>query len=94
MRVKGKDTVQGIYECFDGDDPASFALKLRTMKEFQKGIRFFFANEFPKASAVFDKVLSRNPEDKVARYFPDKAAECTLAGIPRDQDIVNTMAEK
>ena len=94
VRAKGKDNVIGIYECFDGDNDAVIALKKKTLPDFEKGLKHFFANEFPRASALFDKVLSKNPQDLVAKYFVTKSAEFTLAGTPKDWDVVNIMDEK
>lgn len=94
VQVKGKDNIIGIYECFDGDDPEVVKLKTKTLKEFEKGLHYYFNNQFPKASAIFDKVLTKNPKDKVSKYFMTKAAEYIVSGVPKDWEIVNTMHEK
>ncbi len=94
VKAKGKDKVIGIYECFDGDSKDSITLKIKTLKEFEKGLTFFLAHEFPKASAAFDKVLTKNPDDHVAKYFVTKSAELTISGIAKDGDIINTMKMK
>ncbi|MEK6155530.1 tetratricopeptide repeat protein [Flavobacteriaceae bacterium 3-367] len=94
VRVKGKDKAIGIYECFDGDPTADVALKIKTLKEFNKGLEHFFKNEFPKAAATFDRVLGKNPRDRVAKYFVTKSAEYTIAGTPEDWDVVNTLDQK
>lgn len=94
VKVKGKDKALGIYECFDGDQPANKALKAKTQQDFRKGMNHYLANEFPKAVAAFDKVLRQNPEDNVARYFVGKAAEFTLGGVPEDTDVINNLFEK
>ncbi len=94
VQVKGKEKPLGIYECFDGEPAESITLKKKTLKNFNKGIQHFIHYEFPKASAAFDHVLSIDPEDEVARYFMSKAAEYTLAGIPKDKGFVTIMHEK
>ncbi|MEX0290590.1 MAG: tetratricopeptide repeat protein [Flavobacteriaceae bacterium] len=94
VRAKGKDNVIGIYECFDGDPKEIIKLKKKTLPDFERGLKHFFANEFPRASALFDKVLSKNSEDLVAKYFVTKCAEYTIAGTPKDWDVVNIMNEK
>ena len=94
VQVKGKDRIIGIYECFDGDEAIVAELKTKTLKDFEKGLKYFFGNQFPKASAAFDKVLTKNPNDLVAKYFITKAAEYTIAGTPKDWEVVNTMNEK
>ncbi|NAS11577.1 tetratricopeptide repeat protein [Poritiphilus flavus] len=94
VKVKGKDKIVGIYECFDGDPQGHITIKQKTLSDFNKGLNHFLNNEFPKASAVFDKVLSKNPEDGVARYFMTKSAEYTIAGVPGDWEAINTMDQK
>ena len=95
VKVKGKENSLGIYECFDGDkDENGIELKKATLKDFEKGIKQFMKGEFPKASASFDKVLSKNPDDLVAKYFITKSAEFTLSGFPKDWDVVTSMESK
>jgi hypothetical protein len=94
VRVKGKDKAVEVYECFDGDEPRVRELKHKTLRDFEKGQKYFFSNSFPKAAAAFDKVLTQNPEDKVARYFVTKSAEFTISGVPDDTDIITILNEK
>ena len=78
----------------DGDDDVSINLKLQTLKNFEKGLKYFFDKQFPKASVTFDKVLTKNPNDIVAKYFVTKSAEYTISGAPQGWDMVNTMKSK
>ena len=94
VKVKGKNNVVDIYECFDGDDDEMILLKTKTLKNFEKGLRYFYKREFPKASAAFASVLAKNPKDKVAKYFVTKSAEYTISGTPKDWDMVNKMNSK
>ncbi|WP_136482958.1 tetratricopeptide repeat protein [Cognatitamlana onchidii] len=94
VMAEGKHHALGIYECFDGDPKNIRALKIKTLSDFEKGLSCFFDRQFPKASAAFDKVLSKNPEDAVAKYFITKSAEYTISGVPEDWDAVNVMSKK
>ena len=94
VMVKGKRQIMGIYECFDGDTKEQIALKTKTIKDFEKGLKHFLNKEFPKASAMFDKVLNKNPNDQVARYFMTKSAEYTISGVPKDWEAINRMEVK
>ncbi|NMH86152.1 tetratricopeptide repeat protein [Flavivirga algicola] len=94
VKVKGKDNTIAIYECFDGDTMKSINLKTKTLKYFEKGLSHFYNKEFPKASAAFDTVLTKNPEDLVAKYFVTKSAEYTISGTPKHWDMVNKMKAK
>ncbi|MEN8788056.1 MAG: ATP-binding protein, partial [Flavobacteriaceae bacterium] len=95
VKVMGKEKSLGIYECFDGDkEEESIRLKKKSLKLFEKGTDLFMNGKFPKASAAFDKVLSQNPQDRVAKYFVSKSAEFTLSGFPDDWDVATSMDEK
>jgi signal transduction histidine kinase/CheY-like chemotaxis protein/class 3 adenylate cyclase/Tfp pilus assembly protein PilF len=94
VKVKGKEKALGIYECFDGDSSESIALKIATSKDYKKGLKLFFAKEFPNASEAFDKVLHRNPNDTIAKYFIAKATEYTVSGTAKDWEVVNILNEK
>ncbi|MFG6687775.1 tetratricopeptide repeat protein [Mariniflexile sp. HNIBRBA6329] len=94
VKVKGKNNAVDIYECFDGDEDEIILLKQKTLKKFEKGLKYFFNKEFPKASAAFDGVLTENQKDNVARYFISKSAEYTISGTPQYWDMVNTIDEK
>ena len=94
IKVKGKNEAIGVYECFNGDEDIIVELKIKTLKDFEKGLKYFFNKEFPKASAAFDKVLGKNPKDMVAKYFVTKSAEYTISGTPEDWDMVNALDNK
>ncbi|MCL4132111.1 UNVERIFIED_CONTAM: hypothetical protein GTU68_064504 [Idotea baltica] len=94
VKVKGKEKNIGIYECFDGDDSDSIALKIETLEDYKKGLSYFSSNQFAKAAVAFEKVLDKNPNDSVAKYFITKSAEYTIAGVPKDGEMVHTMREK
>tara|TARA_R110000796_G_scaffold252631_1_gene389273 strand:- start:171643 stop:175017 length:3375 start_codon:yes stop_codon:yes gene_type:complete len=94
VKVKGKNNVVAIYECFDGDEDEIFLLKQKTLKKFEKGLSYFFNKEFPKASAAFDNVVTENPKDTIAKYFIAKSAEYTISRLPEDWDMVNSIVEK
>jgi two-component system sensor histidine kinase ChiS len=92
--VKGKKDPVGLYECFDGDAPEIAERKLQTLPDFEAGLAHFFAKEFPKASAVFTRVLKVNPEDQVVRLFLNKSSRYTHEGVPEDWTGVDVMVFK
>ena len=94
VMVKGKAKSLGIYECIDGDSSESIALKIATKVDYEKGLDHFFNNKFQKAIESFDKVLNKNPNDQVVKYFIIKATEYTNSGVPKDWEVINTMNEK
>ena len=94
VQVKGKKEPVGIYECINGDIPEMMEQKLSTMVEFEKGLSYFFAKEFPEAAGAFNKVLKSCPMDETARLFLNKASAYTIKGVPEDWTGVEVMSTK
>ncbi len=82
VRVKGKEKVTGIYECFEGDEPEAQSLKLITLEIFEKGIHFFLEGNFKEACVQFQYVLEENEADKVTQYFFKKCTSFIQNGAP------------
>ncbi len=80
--VKGKKNVLGIYECFDGDEPAMAEKKQATKQQFESGLAHYFAREFSRAVSAFEEVLHENPEDPSARILLEKAARFIVSSVP------------
>ncbi|MBC3759593.1 response regulator [Hyunsoonleella sp. SJ7] len=94
VMAKGKNDVIGIYECFDGDEEESIALKKKTLTDFDKGFECFLQKEFKKASKHFQKVLTKNPKDGVANYFMGLSLKYVDSGAPEDWETFNRMKVK
>ncbi len=94
VRVKGKEKPSGIYECFSGDEKAMIQAKLDTLEIFGKAISLIQEFEFSKASGLFEQVLNKNPEDRIAAYFVEHVDEYSLVSTPKNQDFVYIMDEK
>ncbi len=94
VKVKGKQKAMGIYECIDGDSISSISLKLETKKDYETGVQLFFDQQFEEASKTFDKVLSKNPNDSVVKYFHNKASIYAISGAPGNWQSVTVMHEK
>ncbi len=94
VKVKGKDQIVGIYECFDSDPPEDLQSKKETLPWFQAGLKHFFNNDFTKAQAEFQKIIDHHKQDKVAHYFLRKSRDFAENGIPADKNIANIMDQK
>lgn len=94
VKVKGKDKIIEIFECFDGDNEDNIELKKATFPEFKVGMQYFEELKFSKASAKFDDVLEINPNDLVSEYFSKKSKYYAIDGVPKDWGVVNVMLEK
>ena len=73
VQVKGKQQSIKIHECFDGDPPTLFDLKLATLPDFEAGVQYFFDKEFDKAIVALSAVLQQNPADLTAALYLKKA---------------------
>ena len=94
VQIKGKKEPLGIYECYDGDMPEIVEQKLKTKHDFEKGLKYFFAQDFPEASVAFNQVLKTNPADQTARLFLNKSSSYTIEGVPDDWTGVEIMTFK
>ncbi len=92
--VHGRREVTTIYELFDGDREAVIMQKLETLKDFEEGIRCYYAREFADAIVFFNNVLKLNPEDKATRYYLEKAAKYVVENVPPDWAGIEQMIFK
>lgn len=94
VQVKGKQEVIKIYECFDGDVLEMVELKKVTLADFDKGIKWYYQQDFKKALSFFEKILSQNPKDKTAQFFITKIRNLTQQALPKDWTGVEMMEKK
>jgi signal transduction histidine kinase/class 3 adenylate cyclase/ActR/RegA family two-component response regulator len=94
VQVKGKKLPVGIYEFFDGDEPALIEKKLQTKQDFEQGLAAYFQREFALAVEAFENVLQPYPEDKVALSYLNQAKRFAREGVPADWTGVETMLYK
>ncbi len=69
VRVKGKTEPVTVYEVFDADTTEMVELKLRTRQDFEYGFAYYHHDHFNTARKLFEKVLSINEHDEVARIY-------------------------
>ena len=91
VQVKGKQAPIKIYECFDGDLPASIELKLATLTNFNKGVQAYFQQEFEQATYAFEAVLQQHSTDATAKLFLTKAKRLRQAGVEKDWTGIEQM---
>ena len=76
------------------DDPVEFEAKRNTLELFETALDHFFAREFREAAILLDELLERNPEDRTARLFRQKAEVYLGGGVPADWTGVEVMEAK
>ncbi|MEM9076162.1 MAG: response regulator [Bacteroidota bacterium] len=94
VQVKGKQKALGIFECIDGDGEEDISLKLETKKDYDKGVKLFFDQNFADALVLFEKILTKNPKDTVVQYFVSKAKSYLSDGVPENWNSMMVMSEK
>jgi class 3 adenylate cyclase len=94
VQVKGKYKAVRVFECFDGDAPAVFEMKLATIAAFGEGMDCYFKQDFAGAAAAFGAVLQHNPGDLTAQLFLKKATHFLETAPPENWTGVEMMMEK
>jgi len=94
VKLKGKREPIGIYECFNGDNPAIIAKKIDSQILFKKGMDYYLDKQFQKAVNTFEKILTINPNDLTAQLFYNKAQKYLSEGTPEDWTGVEVMTFK
>jgi class 3 adenylate cyclase len=82
--VKGRTEPVGIYEVYEQDSPESIERKEQTKSDLFMGIVEFKNREFERARGLFQRVLARSPEDRIAQVYLQRCEE--LAVTPPASD--------
>ena len=67
--MKLTDTVEAVYDVYDGDEQEKRRLKSDTAQLFDQAVKSFMDGEFYEAREKFAKVLRKNRFDKAAREY-------------------------
>ncbi|MBS6955708.1 MAG: hypothetical protein KH230_21050 [Enterocloster asparagiformis] len=69
ISVRSANTVEKIYDVFDGDPVEVRNQKRRTKTAFEKGVKVFAEGDFPQARVCFIEVLKTDQQDLAARRY-------------------------
>lgn len=69
LHNKAADTLEKLYDVFDGDWEEEKALKKKTKELFEQGVNYFCARDFYHARLAFIEVLKQFPKDAAARSY-------------------------
>lgn len=81
VQVKGKSKEVSVYEVFDADSPKLREGKLSTKTVFEQALLLYNLHSFRDAAKLFEKVLSFNPEDRVAQIYLKRCQDIKLVDI-------------
>ena len=83
-----------IFECFDGDHPDLAAKKEITLKSFNAAMELYYNKKFEESAEYFRQVVSKNPDDEMAKSFILRIKQLEHAEINDNWDGIEVMASK
>jgi predicted ATPase/class 3 adenylate cyclase len=92
--VQGRNDPIAIYEVLDGIPEPEMNRKLETQAYFEKGIRFYQAQQFADARFAFHEVLQHDPHDVAAVFYQQRIEQLIEQGVPQGWDGVMRISEK
>lgn len=81
VQVKGRTDPIRIYDVFDADPESVKLLKASTKTVFEEGLEFYSDKKFLEAVQAFREVVTRNPEDLVARLYVERSEKYLIEGV-------------
>lgn len=79
--IRDTDSMEKVFDIFDGDRTGIRNKKRKTKMIFEKGVSLFIAKEFAQARSYFIEVLKADRNDRAAReyvYLCDKYSNMTF----------------
>jgi len=67
--IKGREETVEIFECLNGLETSEEKLKLKTIKDFNGGVKAFYDEEYSSTITIFKQLLEVNPDDAAAKHF-------------------------
>lgn len=84
VRVKGKKTAIGVYECLNGESKQKIIKKLSYQDHFEIALAHYNMQRFSQAIVAFEAIHAQNQEDQIVHYFLQKAKLYLIQGVPED----------
>lgn len=94
VRLKGKQKLLNVIECFDGQEQEVASIKIATRNDFDRALNFYHEQNFEAAIDIFKRIEAINPEDTTIHYFLKNALQYQREGIPENWTGAEEMAYK
>lgn len=94
VRLKGKNKLLNIIECFDGYDQKEFDKKLKTLPAFNEAMNFYRDQQFENAIQIFQSILSTDSTDFTSKFFMENALKYIKEGVPENWTGAEEMMSK
>lgn len=85
IRVRGRTEPVGVYEVFARDEAQQADLKAETAGDLLMGLARFQVGDFREAGEIFARILGRNADDHVARFYREQC-RAYVAAPPAEED--------
>lgn len=83
VQVRGKTKPVVIYEIFDADADMVKKQKLACLSQYNRGLHYFHAEDWPQAMSLFEECLAIFPEDPISRIYFERCKECLVESTGR-----------
>lgn len=94
VRLKGKNKLLNIIECFDGYDQQEFDKKLKTLTAFNEAMNFYRDQQFDNAIHIFQTILTTDSADLTSKFFMENAIKYQKDGVPKNWTGAEEMMSK
>jgi adenylate cyclase len=94
VKVKGKTDQITVIHVYNGEPEEKKELYKATKDIFERGLSFFWMQEFNHAKESFQKVLDMHPDDKAAKLYLTRSEYYSEHPLPPDWDGSFSMLEK
>ena len=94
VRLKGKNKLLTIIECFDGYELKEFEKKHKTLSAFNEAMEMYHDQQFENATQVFQSILTIDPADQTVKFFLENAKRFLSEGVPENWTGAEEMASK
>lgn len=92
--VKGRTEPIAVYEVCDAESEAIQTLKLKTLEQFNQGVKRYQKGEVSAAIPYFEQVLSLNPADQTAQIYLERIQFFMTQGVPANWNGVWSFTQK
>jgi adenylate cyclase len=93
VAVRGRSQSTDVFELIGYSGSVSTS-RLEIRDEYETGLEKYFAKDFPGATAQFEAVLSRNPQDIAAQVLLARCSELSRHAVPAIWSGVYEILEK
>lgn len=84
--VAANDTLERVYDVYDGDPEEEFYYKELTKPLFEQGVGLFVAKKFYEARLVFVEVLKQHRKDRAAKEYLYRCDRYYKLADPKDAE--------